>query len=130
MNDQLARSKKPSQGSNRFLRRRILSRSSVAIIGFAGVAISLESVVRLAIERFAGIPCECAPSFQVDLESADADTIALLPGIGPALAARIVEDRSRLGRFHGLSGLQRVRGIGPAISAEVAPFVLTHADDR
>ena len=68
-----------------------------------------------------------APAFQIDLDSADADTLALLPGIGPALAGRIVEDRNRLGAFGGIAGLQRVRGIGPAISSGIEPFVIAQA---
>jgi len=67
------------------------------------------------------------PSFQIDLDSADEETLALLPGIGPALADRIVEDRNRLGAFGGLAGLNRVRGIGPSISAGIKPFVIAQA---
>jgi len=39
-----------------------------------------------------------------------------LPRIGPALAQRIVEDRQAHGPFGSLTGLQRVRGIGPAMA--------------
>lgn len=37
-----------------------------------------------------------------------------LPGIGPALAERILLDRQQNGDFHSLSALRRVRGVGPA----------------
>lgn len=49
----------------------------------------------------------------VDLNSADVAVLERLPGVGPALAARIVEER-REGPFKGVEDLVRVHGIGPA----------------
>lgn len=37
----------------------------------------------------------------------------MLPGIGPVLARRIVEDRALHGEFASIDDLDRVRGIGP-----------------
>lgn len=45
-----------------------------------------------------------------------------LPGIGPALAARIVFDRQRNGAFHSLMDLERVRGIGPKTVDRIRRF--------
>ncbi|MDQ8164266.1 MAG: helix-hairpin-helix domain-containing protein [Gemmatimonadota bacterium] len=59
----------------------------------------------------------------VDLDIAGADAIAGLPWIGDALAARIVAERTARGPFGSLTGLQRVRGIGPGLAARIAPFV-------
>jgi len=42
-----------------------------------------------------------------------AEEWALLPGIGPALAGRIVADRQKNGAFGALEGVLRVPGIGP-----------------
>lgn len=39
--------------------------------------------------------------------------MALLSGVGPVLASRIVADRSSKGAFESVDDLQRVRGIGP-----------------
>jgi competence protein ComEA len=50
----------------------------------------------------------------VDLDIADTVQIGRLPRVGPALARRIVANRDSLGPFGSLSGLRRVRGIGPA----------------
>lgn len=50
----------------------------------------------------------------VDVNRATADELEALPGIGPKLAARIVEDRTRRGPFPSVEALDRVRGIGPA----------------
>ena len=84
-------------------------------------------MIPLVVDRISPTIRVDAPSFQIDLDSADEDTLALLPGIGPALAGRIVEDRNRLGAFGGIAGLQRVRGIGPAISSGIEPFVIAQA---
>jgi competence protein ComEA len=55
----------------------------------------------------------------VDLDTAPADEIEKLPGIGPALAKRIVSDRDTHGPFGCLAGLDRVKGIGPALLARI-----------
>ena len=40
-----------------------------------------------------------ATGIQIDLNTAPAHELALLPGIGPRLAQRIIEDRQRAGAF-------------------------------
>ncbi len=56
--------------------------------------------------------------FQTDplgfLSTAPADSLDLLPGIGPVLARRIVTDRNARGPFTAWTELDRVRGIGSA----------------
>ena len=59
----------------------------------------------------------------VDLDRADSASLERLPRIGPALAARIVADRSTKGPFGSLGGFQRVRGIGPKLAQSLAPLV-------
>ena len=104
-----------------------LSKSSITILSIAGLAFSLSAMIPLVVDRVTHKTRLEVPSFQIDLDSADEEALALLPGIGPALAGRIVEDRNRLGAFGGIAGLQRVRGIGPAISAGIEPFVIAQA---
>lgn len=48
----------------------------------------------------------------LDLNTASADDLQLLPGIGPALAARIVADRETRGPFERVDDLERVQGMG------------------
>jgi len=50
----------------------------------------------------------------VDLNHASPEELQRLPGIGPALAERIVASRSEDGPFRVPEDLLRVRGIGPA----------------
>jgi competence ComEA-like helix-hairpin-helix protein len=53
-----------------------------------------------------------AARVRVNVNSADADTLALLPEIGKDRAAKIVEYRTEHGPFHGYPDLLRVTGIG------------------
>lgn len=59
----------------------------------------------------------------VNPDLASLEELDRLPGVGPALAARIVASRDSLGPFGSLEGLQRVRGIGPATAARLAEHV-------
>jgi competence ComEA-like helix-hairpin-helix protein len=69
---------------------------------------------------------------KMDLNRADPEALELIPGIGPSLAKRIVEDRARNGEFSSISDVERVPGIGPAKRAQIAAWVevearLTHS---
>lgn len=58
----------------------------------------------------------------LDLNRADTLALQALPGVGPALARRIVEARAET-PFRGVDDLLRVRGIGPATLARLRPLV-------
>ena len=59
----------------------------------------------------------------VDLNTATADQLDTLPGVGPTTAAAIVAYRSEHGPFTSVDQLADVRGIGPAKLAEIRPHV-------
>jgi competence protein ComEA len=63
------------------------------------------------------------PGSRVDLNAATAAELDALPGIGPVLAQRIVDHRTRNGPFRSVDQLDDVPGIGPAIAAELAELV-------
>ncbi|WP_152192869.1 ComEA family DNA-binding protein [Georgenia satyanarayanai] len=50
----------------------------------------------------------------IDLNSADLAALDTLPGVGPAIAQRILEWRDANGPFHSVEELLEVSGIGPA----------------
>lgn len=59
----------------------------------------------------------------IDPDVATEAELDRLPRVGPALARRIVANRDSFGPFGSLEELQRVRGIGPALAAGLAPHV-------
>ena len=60
---------------------------------------------------------------QIDLNHATPDELARLPGIGPTLAQRIVENRQAHGPFRQTHELQRVPGIGSQTYDAVDEYV-------
>jgi competence protein ComEA len=63
------------------------------------------------------------PAGPLDLNRATVDQFEALPGVGPATAAAIVEDRTRNGPFASVDDLDRVPGIGPAKLAVLRDLV-------
>jgi competence protein ComEA len=51
---------------------------------------------------------------KIDLNVATADELALVPGIGPALAKALVDERQRLGKFTAWEQVDAVSGVGEA----------------
>ncbi|MCU1430333.1 MAG: uptake protein [Actinomycetia bacterium] len=66
---------------------------------------------------------EPSASQPLNLNSATQQQLELLPGIGPTFAAAILAERDRAGGFHSVEDLRRVRGIGDARYAQIAPLV-------
>lgn len=57
----------------------------------------------------------------VDLNTATAEQLESLPGVGPVLAQRILEHRTSSGGFRSVDELRDVSGIGDKTFAEIAP---------
>lgn len=62
-------------------------------------------------------------SLPLNINAASAEALQSLPGIGPALAARIVADREARGPFRTPEDLLRVPGIGPKRWEQIRPLV-------
>ena len=61
----------------------------------------------------------------VSINLAPRSELERLPGVGPALAARIVEHRERHGPFRRVEHLLLVRGISERRLRELRPFITT-----
>jgi competence ComEA-like helix-hairpin-helix protein len=57
------------------------------------------------------------------INDAGAGELESLPGIGRVLAGRIVEYRTRIGRFESLEELKRVNGIGDKLYQKIYPYL-------
>ena len=59
----------------------------------------------------------------VDLNNSPRDSLELVPGIGPAYAARIVAYRDSSGGFLSKEDLMKIRGIGGKTYLRIEPYI-------
>jgi competence protein ComEA len=60
----------------------------------------------------------------VDINTASAEELQKVPGIGEALARRIIEFREEHGRFEKVDDLLNVRGIGVTSLEKLRPYLV------
>jgi competence protein ComEA len=64
-----------------------------------------------------------APAGVVNVNTASAEQLELLPRIGPSVAGRIIEHRTANGKFASLEDLMLVRGIGERTFELLKPYL-------
>jgi len=67
------------------------------------------------------------PDGRIDVNSANAAQLCLLPGIGPALSQRIIQHRNMHGPFADLDSMKRVHMIGDRTVERIAPYSIVSA---
>jgi competence protein ComEA len=98
-------------------------RSAEAPAPAEALTAQLAAVESARASRRSGRRPPAAALTPVNPDLATAAELETLPRIGPALAARLVANRDSFGPFGSLEGMQRVRGIGPALTAGMAARV-------
>ncbi|GAB4518100.1 MAG: hypothetical protein Tsb0013_22280 [Phycisphaerales bacterium] len=89
-------------------------------------ALALVMLGVLALWSSSGLLVTHAPAdvtHRVNVNTADADELTLLPRIGPSLSAAIVASREAEGRFREVDDLDRVPRIGMKTVEGLRPFV-------
>ena len=64
-----------------------------------------------------------APAGKINLNTATVGQLEDLPGVGPALAARIVEHRQKNGAFKSVEDVMAVKGIGEKNFSKIQGFL-------
>jgi competence protein ComEA len=104
------------------------SRSAVILPESTLIPAATESVTAAqVVQSVAPTPYPTTPSLpdgaRLNINQATAEELEALPGIGPVLAARIVQDREANGPFASVEDLERVDGIGDGIVRKVRDHV-------
>ena len=81
----------------------------------------LLSLVALAL--VAGVLSAATPDGKVNINTAQAEALALLPRIGSVVAKRIIEFRQENGDFNAAEDLMLVQGIGERTFELMEPYV-------
>ena len=89
------------------------------------LAFVLALVVSTGLATAAGKP---APTGKVNINTATAQQLTVLPGVGEKLAARIVEYRQKAGGFKNVQELMNVRGIGEKNLAKIQGYLTTSGE--
>jgi competence ComEA-like helix-hairpin-helix protein len=103
------------------------------LIGLGALAALLAAVILLRRSAHESAPFEASdqgapPHFQININTADATELQLLPGVGASLAARIVHSRELDGPFASVLALERVTGFGQELIDQLRPLVRTDPD--
>ena len=85
-------------------------------------AAAVEDAVTRGLERESRALTPLAPGETLDPNVAPEEELRRMPGVGPALAREIIEERERL-PYRTAVDLERVPGIGPATARRLEPYL-------
>jgi competence protein ComEA len=77
----------------------------------------------VALAEQAQAPAKPTPAAQVNINTASADQLEGLPGVGPKMAARIIDYRQKNGGFKKIEDLMNIQGIGEKNFLKLKPLI-------
>jgi competence protein ComEA len=113
-------------------RQALIARSEQAMVAVlalllvAGVAYRVIGWWQQDTSALEAVPPSDGPSYRINVNTADAATLSVVPGVGSVLAQRIVAFRQTRPdkRFKSLDELIEVKGIGEKILAKLRPYLV------
>jgi len=85
-----------------------------------GLALTMAALMLSSVVLAAG---KTTPAGRVNINTASVEQLTTLPGVGPKLAARIVEYRQKSGSFRSPQELMNVKGIGEKNFAKIESWL-------
>lgn len=101
----------------------LLGLTAVFLGGLLTVSYRDRATATVTVTAEHALPPEEVEVTLVDLNTAEAEELATLPGIGEGLAKRIVDYRTEHGPFEGPEGLMEVSGIGEKKLEELRDYI-------
>jgi len=86
------------------------------VVVFLALVLAVSSLAMAADETATGV---------VNINTAGAEQLQLLPRVGPALADRIIEFREANGLFKSIDEIVAVKGIGESSLVRLEPYIAT-----
>ncbi len=111
----------------RFFEFSITQRKTLTLLGLVLLIFGGYKIARVSWPSFAvvtqastaAVADEYRPAMLLDVNRSPADSLELLPGIGPVLSQRIIRYRQAHGPFASVDSLVNVNGIGPKTLAKI-----------
>ncbi len=101
---------------------RLVLKVILTVIVFGGVAGLIFSKMP-AVDQALSFLDRPVTRAAIDLNTSDREKLLSVPGIGPALAQRILTQRELKGGFRSLEELRTIPGIGPKTFLRITPYL-------
>ena len=89
------------------------------------IAITILALIPTILPAQEKIASGKAATSQININTATESQLTGLPGIGPAIAERIVRHRQQIGPFKAVEDLKQVKGIGDKIFIKIKDLIVT-----